>query len=290
VVDNGSTDETAVEVPKRFTDAIRYIRQANMGPGGGYNTGLREAAGQFIQFLDGDDFLSPGKIAKQLEVFRQRPEVDIVYGDVRYFQSEPRVERNWKDVDLEDYPDFLAALVKPDHKDLNIGALLHRRRALDKTGEWDETLEVVDYDYWLRAAWKGCRFQYCPNCLTFCRIHPTQVTANKQTYLRGFETVWMKALGYITEEPYRSQVQSSLARTRLRMAIELEDLSAWGALQKLAQARRTKPQSIPLPAYTLAGGAVLVPGARRLLRQQWMEPLRHRVAQIALAKRRTSET
>ena len=85
VVDNSSTDATPVEVPKRFGNSIRYIRQPNRGDGGGYNAGMRAASGEFVQFLDGDDFLATNKIAKQVEMFRADPAVDIVYGDVRFF-------------------------------------------------------------------------------------------------------------------------------------------------------------------------------------------------------------
>ena len=87
VVDNSSTDATPVEVRARFGARIRYIRQANLGDSGAYNTGLKVARGEFLQFLDGDDVLAPNKIEKQLEVFRWDPDAEIVFGGVRHFQS-----------------------------------------------------------------------------------------------------------------------------------------------------------------------------------------------------------
>src|SRR5579864_6145645 len=76
VVDNDSTDATASEVPKRFGASVRYLRQLNRGDGGGYNAGCLVSSGDFVQFLDGDDFLAPNKIAKQVEAFRLNPETD----------------------------------------------------------------------------------------------------------------------------------------------------------------------------------------------------------------------
>src|ERR1041385_6427384 len=87
VVDNSSTDSTPNEVPLRFGSRIRYARQPNIGDAGAYNAGVRLATGDYVQFLDGDDVLTPYKIQKQMELFRSDQEIDIVYGDTRAFQD-----------------------------------------------------------------------------------------------------------------------------------------------------------------------------------------------------------
>src|SRR5579859_2411960 len=77
VVDNSSTDATHQEVPSRFGQRVRYIRQPNKECAGAYNTGFAVARGEYIQFVDGDDVLAPNKIEKEMEVFRANPELDI---------------------------------------------------------------------------------------------------------------------------------------------------------------------------------------------------------------------
>src|SRR5258708_37209981 len=89
VIDNSSTDATSQAVPNRFGARVRYIRQPNRGCAGAYNAGLDLASGEFIQFVDGDDVLAPGKIQRQVDVFRTRPDLDIVYGDIRMVQTLP---------------------------------------------------------------------------------------------------------------------------------------------------------------------------------------------------------
>src|ERR1017187_4001465 len=96
VVDNSSTDPTPREVPERFGGRVRYISQPNKQCAGACNTGFDLARGEFIQFVDGDDVLAPNKIAKQMEFFQANPELDIVYGDVRRFQTLPGAA-NWID-------------------------------------------------------------------------------------------------------------------------------------------------------------------------------------------------
>ncbi len=63
VVDDGSTDD-----PKAVADAlgdprIRFVRQDNRGGGAARNTGVREAQGRFIAFLDSDDAFLPDHLA-----------------------------------------------------------------------------------------------------------------------------------------------------------------------------------------------------------------------------------
>ncbi|NUQ81546.1 MAG: glycosyltransferase family 2 protein [Bacteroidetes bacterium] len=69
VIDDGSTDNTS-EVAKEFVKKdprFRYHYQTNAGLSAARNTGLDLATGEFIQFLDADDYLFPTKFERQLE-------------------------------------------------------------------------------------------------------------------------------------------------------------------------------------------------------------------------------
>lgn len=62
VVDDGSTDETAVIVQRwvdRYPDNLVLLRQENAGPAAARNLGLTRVEGDWISFLDADDFLAP---------------------------------------------------------------------------------------------------------------------------------------------------------------------------------------------------------------------------------------
>ena len=83
IVDDGSTDETltvahalAIEHP----GVIRPIRQANAGPGAARESGRLAARGEFIQYLDSDDLLLPGKFRAQVAALRSNLEADVAYG------------------------------------------------------------------------------------------------------------------------------------------------------------------------------------------------------------------
>ena len=67
VVDDGSTDDTKERL-KPYGNRIRYIYQENRGLSGARNTGIREAAGDHVAFLDSDDLWTPKKIEAQMEL------------------------------------------------------------------------------------------------------------------------------------------------------------------------------------------------------------------------------
>jgi len=271
IVDNSSTDNTPNEVPALFGERVRYIRQPNTGDAGAYNTGFDAARGEFIQFVDGDDVLAPNKIEKQIEVFHSDPELDIVYGNVRMFQTFAGAA-TWSDPATQPEDDMLRALLTAGPGICALGTLF-RRRALEKVGRWDNSLYISDHDYFLRAAWAGCRFGHCSLVpVGFARERPGQMSKNEIAMMNGAVALWEKALRYITRQPYRRLVAAELARCRLNLAFS-NNISKREALVMVAQARVASPQTISIVWCSLFKAAVVLP----LLRSRWLRPIRRRV-------------
>ena len=68
IVDDGSTDETQDVVRKYIdNDRVRYVYQENAGLSAARNKGLECVRGDYIKFLDSDDWLYPLQIEKQME-------------------------------------------------------------------------------------------------------------------------------------------------------------------------------------------------------------------------------
>lgn len=81
VVDDGSTD---TGIKRQLDDAeqmapgvVRIHRQTNIGLSGARNSGIAIAQGKYIQFLDADDVLTPGKIDAQIAQLLINPELDV---------------------------------------------------------------------------------------------------------------------------------------------------------------------------------------------------------------------
>lgn len=84
-IDDGSTDDTLKilnEFRKKYLEKIIVIEQENKGASSARNRGIEIAKGEWIQFLDADDILLPGKISWQMELIRNAAnKTDIVIGN-----------------------------------------------------------------------------------------------------------------------------------------------------------------------------------------------------------------
>lgn len=83
VVDDGSTDQTA-EAVRRFGNRIRYFYQENKGVSVARNTGAGIAAGDWLVFLDADDWYYPDRLRWHGEWIEEDPSLDFLTGDQEY--------------------------------------------------------------------------------------------------------------------------------------------------------------------------------------------------------------
>lgn len=174
LIDDGSTDNTS-EVAQIFVQQdyrFRYIQQANSGPSVARNKGIHESRGEFIQFLDADDLIQPHKLKLQIDVILQKPEIDILYGDIRFFlDKSPHIFL--KSLTSENTPYPMPRLVNVSSFDtfkalynypLHPSALLIRKKfLLDKNVFFNETYRtscVEDWHFFIWAAIRQSKFHY----------------------------------------------------------------------------------------------------------------------------------
>jgi glycosyl transferase family 2 len=174
VVDDGSTDDTA-SVVATFGGSVTYLRQDNAGVAAARNAGLARATGQFIAFLDADDFWAPDKLRMQLAVMDICPDVDLVCADFWLAGDERResfIKRKYRlfsayrldwpaifplrlrlpgtTVDARMGPVFGSLFLG---NFINTSSVLLRRRACERAGGFSERLRTQeDYEYWLKVA------------------------------------------------------------------------------------------------------------------------------------------
>lgn len=179
VVDDGSTDDTKRIVEPYIRDKkIIYIHQANKGLAGARNTGIKNAHGAYIAFLDADDLFAPEKIAEQVSALEKNPEFGVCYSDLTHFTDppSPRLRRAGTTPRVfyhhrYRYPsgDLFEPLLHRQF--INPLAVLFRRDVCESYGVFDETLRrSEDWDLWLRWAHAGVRFLYLDKPLAFYRI------------------------------------------------------------------------------------------------------------------------
>ena len=169
VIDDGSTDRS-LEVIKSFGGQIRWEAGPNRGGDRARNRGFVLSAGEYIQFLDADDYLLPAKIERQMRVFGNGS-ADVVYEDCQNLFENAAGGPSWGPLDISGaHADILETLLTgwaPPPC-----ALLFSRSAVDKAGGWNEELtSAQDNDFYLRLALAGATFAYAPGCESVYR-HP----------------------------------------------------------------------------------------------------------------------
>ena len=84
VVDDASSEDIpAVLVP--FGDRVRYLRQpTNQGVSAARNLGARQAGGNWLAFLDADDWYLPERLRVHAEWIQEDPDLDFLTGDYEY--------------------------------------------------------------------------------------------------------------------------------------------------------------------------------------------------------------
>jgi GT2 family glycosyltransferase len=179
VVDDGSTDES-VAVVQTFGDRIRLQISPHSGGNAVRNqlTGL--ARGEWVQYLDADDYLLPDKITSQItRAGRCQPKVDVIYSPVRIHDS------------AQSGPDRTAAINDSDETltfirwgCLNTGGLLLRRDAILSAGGWKEDQPCCqEHELFLRLRMAGCRFLFHNVAEAVYRRHTTTSVSRKDPLL-----------------------------------------------------------------------------------------------------------
>ena len=83
IVDDGSTDNTAA-VARRYGNSVRYVYQDNAGVSAARNAGVRIARGEWLAFLDADDWYYPERLHWHADWIRRDPGLDFLTGDFEY--------------------------------------------------------------------------------------------------------------------------------------------------------------------------------------------------------------
>ncbi len=145
LVNDGSNDDSLAIGRGYEARGVKVIDQVNRGAASARNRGLREARGEYIQFLDADDLLSAEKLSAQLELLQHRPSGTIATCAWGRFQSDPLKASYADEIVFRDFSPVEFLVLGGDS-----GAMMHPsawlvpRSVTDAAGPWNETLSLND--------------------------------------------------------------------------------------------------------------------------------------------------
>ena len=257
LIDDGSSDDSPIiaqELVRQHAGRIRLLRTDRQGPYLARNVGLTQAQGEFIAFLDADDYWTADFLAK-LHVALVASGAALAYCGWQNIGATDRTNEPYVPPDYEagDKLELLLRSASP----WPIHAALTRRSVIDEVGGFDTTLETcMDYDLWLRIG--ACRpIVRVPEVLAYYRFHAGGQITSKQW--RQAENVWLVKKRFAASAP---ELVRRFSQGRLDELID-------GALLKrgydcfwrrdLVSARRIFRRSLRIGGWTLKDLKYLLP-------------------------------
>lgn len=196
VIDDGSTDNS-LQIIQSYGD--RLIWETGINKGGNYarNRGFALSTGDYIQYLDADDYLLPDKIKMQVQ-FLEETTADIVYGDLRYqhhLTPDIVIQENAILLGIPaPHQDVLECLLI--YGNLSPSPYLFRRETILLSEGWDERLKASqDRDFLISLLLNGANITYQPGYYSIYRRYGnvTVSTANKMILWKSSWEVLKKA-------------------------------------------------------------------------------------------------
>ena len=226
VVDDGSTDDS-LEVLTAYGHSILIEAGPNRGGNHARNRGFELSRGEYVQFLDADDYLLPEKLAHQVQ-FLEETGADGVYGDWRHQHHQPDGSYSLGEVVASGEQDDLLAALLRDWWVAPV-AVLFRREAVSRAGGWDEALSAAqDRDFMLAVVLSGGTIQYQPGCSSIYRRYGsvTVSTSNTRRWLENHFRVLEKAERRLMGEHRLSDdYRHALAQSYFSIARNYYDIS-----------------------------------------------------------------
>jgi glycosyltransferase involved in cell wall biosynthesis len=180
VVDGGSRDGTR-EVVAAYGEPVQLVDQTKTGRkgiAGGRNAGIDAATGEWVAFLDSDDWWDPGKLAQQFDALQECPKASLCYTGVCLVWDGSGERQVYRPRDpAEIWPRLRW------NNEIGTSTVVVRRSVLREDGGFREDLaSCEDWELWVRLRLRRT-FVCCPAPLSFYRVVPQSTSHGLQRHL-----------------------------------------------------------------------------------------------------------
>ncbi len=184
VVNDGSTDSTLDIINSYDDDRIRLIDQKNIGLGASRNKAMKLAKGEYVAFLDGDDWFCSDALETAYREAKSQ-NTDITMFQIRYFDDETGQfsDNDWFNLNSFD-ESFDNRVFAPDECrdflfDLSVNACqkIYRNEFLSRSGaEFVEGIFFEDMPFFFEIFLKAKRISIIRKHLYYHRKHSKSIT------------------------------------------------------------------------------------------------------------------
>ena len=194
VVDDGSTDQTAAIAGNFPKDGVVVITQKNQGASAARNKAFAHSSGDFIQWLDADDLLSPEKISRQMEMAQRVSDPQVLlsaeWGRFMYRPRHARLSRTrlWEDLSPAEW------LFRKLGENLYMPpqTWLVSRELTELAGPWDESLSLDDDgEYFSRVVAASKEIYFVSGAQAFYRASGPGSLSDVDQSKKKLESLWL---------------------------------------------------------------------------------------------------
>jgi glycosyltransferase involved in cell wall biosynthesis len=174
VMDAGSTDETVQELVKFSGDPrLHWKSEPDEGQSHALTKAFRESNGDWIGWLNADEFYLPGALMSVAECIQRNPGADLVYGDYAEVDDLGRLRR------MVAHHEYSSHVLRARCYIPSCATFI--RRTAMPARLWDTRCRsMMDWDLFLELHNAGSQFKYSKHTLAAFRIHADQVTSSAQ--------------------------------------------------------------------------------------------------------------
>ncbi len=246
VVDDGSTDDS-LTVIRQYSDRIHWETQSNQGGNFTRNRLLELSTGEWLQYLDSDDYLLPEKIEQQMNLLSEDPETDIICSPAiaEYHQNGQVWQEASATLQPRDPWILLAKWALPQ-----TGGSLWRKQALIDVGGWANHQPCCqEHELYSRLLMAGKRFAYWDTSGAVYRLWSEKTVSRKnpwEPFRRRLE-IKSRIEEYLQQEnQLTKERQNAINQSRFGCARVIYNYDQDWATKIVAKIHQQEPSFMPM--------------------------------------------
>lgn len=185
IIDDGSTDNTKSTIQE--SNVIKYFYQENQGLSSARNSGIQKSKGEYLVFLDADDWLEKDALQLNFSIIKNKPDIAFVSGNYYLFRAKTNsAEAVMTTVNDNHY----IRLLQSNY--IGMHAAVMFQRWIFQEFCYDETLKACeDYDLYLVITRKYPVIHHQKFIATYY-FHPSGLSHNHKLMMDSINTVIKK--------------------------------------------------------------------------------------------------
>ena len=182
IIDDGSTDNTSLAMQEN--KMVKYYYQQNRGLSSARNAGIQKSNGDYLVFLDADDWLEKDALQQNFSIIKNKPDIAFVSGNYYLLRAKTN---NLETITTTVNDNHYMRLLRSNYIGMH-AAVMFQRWVFQKF-RYDETLKACeDYDLYLAITRKYPVIHHQKFIATYY-FHPSGISHNHKLMMDSITTV-----------------------------------------------------------------------------------------------------